>query len=74
MFPPDKTKGVKVLDVTKSIFVDRSDFSEDSKSGFFGIMPGQVVCLRYGPFVQMEEVVKNAAGEVEKVRVKVVPT
>ena len=73
VFPPDKTKGVNKLDVTKSIYVDRTDFSEEERKGFFGIMPGQVVCLRYGPFVKMEEIVKNAAGDVEKVRVKVLP-
>ncbi len=51
IFPPDKTKGVNNLQVTKNIFVDAADFSETEKGGFFGIMPGQVVCLRYGPFV-----------------------
>jgi len=72
VFPPDKTKGIQILKVSKSIYVDRADFSEETKKGFFGIMPDQVVCLRYGPFVKMEEVVKNAAGEVEKVRVSAV--
>ena len=51
IFPPDKTKGVNTLQVTKNIYVDAADFSETEKGGFFGIMPGQVVCLRYGPFV-----------------------
>ena len=73
IFPPDKSKGVNALKITPSLFVDREDFSEEVKKGFFGIMPGQVVCLRYGPFVQMEEVVKGADGSVEKVKVRVVP-
>lgn len=67
VFPPDKTKGVQTLRVTPSILVDRSDFSAENKKGFFGIMPGQVVCLRYGPFVQLEEIVND-----NKVRVKVI--
>uniref|UniRef100_A0A7S3HZG3 glutamine--tRNA ligase n=2 Tax=Favella ehrenbergii TaxID=182087 RepID=A0A7S3HZG3_9SPIT len=74
IFPPDKTKGVNMLDLTPHIFVDREDFSETEKKGFFGIMPGQVVCLRYGPFVLLEEVVKGADGSIEKVKVRVVPT
>jgi len=57
-----------MLTVTKNIFVDRSDFSSEEKKGFFGIMPGQAVCLRYGPFVMLEEVVNE-----NKVRVKVLP-
>ena len=36
-------------------------------------MPGQPVCLRYGPFVKMEDVVTNAAGEVVKVLVRTIP-
>ena len=62
-----------MLTVTKSIFVDKADFSPDVKKGFFGIMPGQPVCLRYGPFVKMEDVVTNAAGDVVKVRVRAIP-
>jgi hypothetical protein len=56
------------LAVTKSIYIDRADFSSEEKKGFFGIMPGQAVCLRYGPFVVLEEVVSE-----NKVRVKVLP-
>ena len=73
VFPPDKTKGVNVLDVTQNLYVDREDFSEVDKKGFFGIMPGQVVCLRYGPFVLLEEVVKGSDGSVQKVKVRAVP-
>lgn len=75
IFPPDKTKGVNMLKVTPHIYVDRADFSEDeTKKGFFGIMKGQVVCLRYGPFIMMEEIVKRADGSIEKVRVKAIPS
>lgn len=64
IFPPDKTKGVNILNFTSSVYVDREDFSEVEKKSFFGIMPGQVVCLRYGPFVLFEEVVKGADGSI----------
>ena len=73
IFPADKSKGVQTLKVTRSIYVDRNDFSAEVKKGFFGIMPGQPVLLRYGPKIQLEEVVTNAAGEVLKVLVKAVP-
>jgi len=35
-------------------------------------MPGQIVCLRYGPFVQFESVVMKD-GKVDKVLVKMIP-
>ena len=73
IFPDDRSKGSNKLKVTRSIYVERNDFSAEVKKGFFGIMPGQPVLLRYGPKIMLEEVVKNAAGEVEKVLVKAVP-
>ena len=73
IFPPNKEKGVRMLKVTPNIYIDRSDFSEETKSGFFALMPNQVVCLRYGPFVVMEEVVKDVSGKVTTVKVKALP-
>ena len=73
IFPPTKERGVKVLKVTPNVYIDRSDFSEESISGFFGVMPGQVVCLRYGPFVLMEDIVKDSSGKITAVKVKVIP-
>ncbi len=73
LFPADPTKGSQEYTVTKNIYIERDDFSEQVKPGFFGVMPGQVVCLRYGPFVRMLEVVKSPAGGIEKVRVEVLP-
>lgn len=35
-------------------------------------MPTQVVCLRYGPFVVLESVEKDASGRVTKVNVRAV--
>ena len=73
IFPSDLSKGANRLKVTRNIYVDRSDFSSEVKKGFYGIMPGQPVMLRYGPKVMLEQVVTNASGEVEKVLVKAVP-
>ena len=73
LFPADKSKGVQTLKVTRSMYVDKADFSAEVKKGFFGIMPGQPVMIRYGPKILLEKVVTNAAGEVVKVLVKAVP-
>lgn len=71
LFPIDPTKGHQTYTVTKNIFIEADDFSEEAKAGFFGIMPDQIVCLRYGPFVKMQKVVKEG-GKVTKVLVEVV--
>ena len=51
LFPADPSKGTQTYILTKNVFIDSEDFSETVKDGFFGVMPGQIVCLRYGPFV-----------------------
>jgi glutaminyl-tRNA synthetase len=51
LFPADPSKGTQAYQLTKNVFIDAEDFSETVKDGFFGVMPGQIVCLRYGPFV-----------------------
>lgn len=33
-------------------------------------MPGQIVCLRYGPFVRLTEIVKGTDGKIIKVLVE----
>jgi len=60
LFPADPSKGTQEYIVTKNIYIEKEDFSQDTKAGFFGVMPGQVVCLRYGPFVRMVDVIANA--------------
>jgi glutaminyl-tRNA synthetase len=72
LFPADPTKGHQTYTVTKNVYIEQDDFSEEKKTGFFGVMPEQIVCLRYGPFVKMVEVVKEA-GKIVKVRVEAVP-
>lgn len=72
LFPSDPTRGNRTYTMTQKVFVEREDFSETTKKGFFGIMPDQVVCLRYGPFVLLESVEKDAAGNVVKVNVKAI--
>lgn len=69
IFPPDTTRGVRTLRLSKNVFIDRADFSEEEKKGFFGVMPGQVVCLRYGVFVIISNIVKDSSGNIEKVQV-----
>lgn len=53
------------------MFIDAEDFSEEHKKGFFGLTPEQPVCLKYGPIVQLVDIVRDASGKVERVRVKV---
>ena len=73
LFPgnAEKTKTQTYI-LTPNLFIERSDFAEQKKAGHRGIMPEQKVLLLHGPIVEMEEVVKDANGNIECVRVKAI--
>lgn len=72
LFPGNHDKGFQEYSVSKEMYIDRCDFSEEHNANFFGLMPGKVTILRYGPSIKVVDVVKNAEGKVELVRVEVV--
>lgn len=70
LFPADPTKGSQIYTLTKNVYIESEDFSAEKKDGFFGVMPDQIVCLRYGPFIKMTDVVKGPDGKIVKVIVE----
>lgn len=74
LFPGQDDKGTCSYTLTKNVYIERSDFSETSVEGFFGVMPGNVVLLKYACFVQLVEVSnRDADGKVMAAKVKIVP-
>lgn len=72
LFPADKTRGSQIYKMSRRVFIDEEDFSEEHKKGFFGLTPEQPVCLKYGPVVELVEIKKTEDGKIEKVLVKVI--
>ena len=54
------------------MYIDKEDFSEVHKGGFYGLSPEQRVCLKYGPVLELVEIVKKGE-EIDHVKVKVIP-
>lgn len=74
LFPGYDEKGTCNYTLTKNVYIERSDFSESKVEGFFGVMPGNVVLLKYACFVQLVEVsARDADGKVMAAKVKIVP-
>jgi len=72
-FPANPEKGTQKYRLESEVYIETSDFSLEEQKGFFGLMPGQPVILRYGPTVRIVDVVKNQAGGIERVRVESIP-
>ena len=55
-----KERGSQEYTVEQELYIDRCDFTEDpSSTNFFGLMPGKVTVLRYGPTVEVSEIIKD---------------
>ena len=62
--PNHPEMGERDLPLSKTIYIEADDFSEDPPKGWQRLVPGGEVRLRYSYVIKCEEVVKNAAGRV----------
>ena len=66
-FPPDVPggEGSRELLLTKRLYIERADFSEDPPKGFLRLVPGGTVRLRHAhAIVRCDDVERDAAGHV----------
>ena len=62
--PEDAAAGTRTVPFTGRLFVEREDFREDAPKKWFRLAPGKEVRLRYGYYVTVQDVEKDAAGNV----------
>ncbi|MCB9896462.1 MAG: glutamine--tRNA ligase/YqeY domain fusion protein [Planctomycetes bacterium] len=68
-WPDDVGKpGTRKVPFDGELLVERDDFDEHPKKGWHRLAPGREVRLRYGYLVTVQEVVKDASGEVVELR------
>jgi glutaminyl-tRNA synthetase len=66
--PEDPSMGTRMLQFTRTLYIDRDDFHENPPPKYFRLGPGREVRLRYGYFVRCTDVVKDASGQVVEIR------
>jgi glutaminyl-tRNA synthetase len=64
LFPNKPEKGKVTYTLTKTIFIEESDFSEENNPKYFGLTPDQPVRLYSAAFISLKEVVKNDDGSI----------
>ena len=67
LFPGKPEKGKVIYTLTKSIYIEESDFSEVATPKYYGLTPDQPVRLFNGPFIKLKEVVKNEDGSINHI-------
>lgn len=74
--PNRPERGQRILPFTREIFIDRSDFTEDttlSRKKFKRLVLGEWVRLRNAYVIRADEVVKDESGTITEVRATLMP-
>lgn len=62
--PTDETAGMRPMEFSREVFIEREDFMEDPPKKFFRLGPGREVRLKYAYYITCEEVIKDNSGKV----------
>ena len=71
--PQKPDLGKRVVPLTRELWIEREDFTEQPPKGFFRLFPGNSVRLRYGYVVKCTGCVKDDAGRVTEVHCEYIP-
>ncbi len=73
--PEDPDAGSREVPFGREIYIERDDFMENPPKGYFRLVPGGEVRLRYAYFLKCNDVVKDpATGEIVELRCTYDPT
>ncbi len=65
MFPKNKELGTRKVFLSKTIFIEKTDFKENDDTDFFALTPGQAVGLKYAGFITLKEIKRDSnTGEI----------
>jgi len=67
LFPADVGKaGSRKLPFSKTIYIDRDDFSENPPKGYYRLTPNQPVRLKHAYIISFKEAIKDENGEIKE--------
>lgn len=67
LFPGKPEKGKVTYNLTRTIFIEETDFSEENAPKYYGLTPEQPVRLFSGPYIKLKEVVKRDDGSIDHI-------
>ena len=67
--PEDMSAGSREIPFSRELYIEREDFMEDPPRKFFRLAPGREIRLRYGFFINCENVIKDPdTGEITELQ------
>ncbi len=65
--PEDPAAGTREIPISRTLYIEQSDFMENPVKGYFRLAPGKEVRLRWGYYIKCEDVVKDEQGVVTEI-------
>jgi glutaminyl-tRNA synthetase len=65
--PEDESAGLRQVEFSKYLYIDKSDFEENPPPKFFRLMPGGEVRLMGSYIIKCEEIIKNNDGSIKEI-------
>ena len=66
--PEDESAGKRLVPLSRTLYIDADDFMENPVDGFFRLVPGGEVRLKFAFCIICREVVKDESGRVVELR------
>ncbi|RRJ97487.1 glutamine--tRNA ligase [Opitutaceae bacterium TAV4] len=66
--PGNPALGTRKVALTREVFIDADDFAEVPPPKYFRLKPGGEVRLKYACIIKLDEIVKDAAGNLAELR------
>lgn len=66
--PQKPEMGERKLGFSREIYIEREDFMENAPKGFFRLVPGGEVRLRFAYIVRCDKIIKDASGRITELR------
>ena len=74
-YPHDVPKeGSRKIPFSKTLYIDREDFSENPPKGYYRLTPEQPVRLKHAYIITCKEVIKDASGEIVEIKAEYYPS
>lgn len=66
--PEKPEKGKRQISFSREVFIEQDDFMENPPKGYYRLVPGGEVRLKYAYIIKCEEVVKDENGNIVELR------
>lgn len=71
--PEDTTAGSREIPFSRELFIEQDDFMENPPKKYFRLAPGQMVRLKHAYIIRCDEVIKDAAGNIQELHCTHIP-